>query len=56
MPVIPFIFDPGQGLPMFDGEDLLAFIQQASIITVNDYEGEHDGRAYRPRSRAAGGR
>jgi adenosine kinase len=35
---IPFIFDPGQGLPMFDGQDLLAFIEQASIITVNDYE------------------
>ena len=35
---IPFIFDPGQGLPMFDGKDLLAFIKQASIITVNDYE------------------
>ena len=37
---IPFIFDPGQGLPMFDGKDLLAFIDQASYVTVNDYEGQ----------------
>ena len=35
---IPFIFDPGQGLPMFDGADLRAFIQQATWVTVNDYE------------------
>ncbi len=35
---IPFIFDPGQGLPMFGREDLLTFIDQASWITVNDYE------------------
>jgi adenosine kinase len=35
---IPFIFDPGQGLPMFDGEDLRAFIEQATWLTVNDYE------------------
>jgi adenosine kinase len=37
---IPFIFDPGQGLPMFDGDDLKAFIEQASYVTVNDYEWE----------------
>lgn len=37
---IPFIFDPGQGLPMFDGEDLLTFIEQAAWVTVNDYEAE----------------
>ena len=37
---IPFIFDPGQGLPMFDGEDLARFIGQATWITVNDYEAE----------------
>lgn len=37
---IPFIFDPGQGLPMFDGEDLLRFIDQATYVAVNDYEGE----------------
>jgi len=35
---IPFIFDPGQGLPMFDGNDLKTFIDQASWVTVNDYE------------------
>jgi len=35
---IPFIFDPGQGLPMFNGEELLAFIQQADYLTCNDYE------------------
>jgi len=35
---IPFIFDPGQGLPMFGGEELLRFIEQASYMTVNDYE------------------
>jgi adenosine kinase len=35
---IPFIFDPGQGLPMFGGEDLKAFVEQASWVTVNDYE------------------
>ena len=37
---IPFIFDPGQGLPMFDGEDLSRFIDQASWLSVNDYEWE----------------
>ena len=35
---IPFVFDPGQGLPMFDREDLNTFIDQASWISVNDYE------------------
>ena len=37
---IPFIFDPGQGLPMFSGAELLAFIEQASYVAVNDYEGK----------------
>ena len=37
---IPFIFDPGQGLPMFDSSDLNTFIEQATYIAVNDYEGE----------------
>ncbi len=37
---IPFIFDPGQGLPMFDGEELKSFIDQASWVAVNDYEGQ----------------
>ncbi|MBK9161568.1 MAG: carbohydrate kinase family protein [Nitrosomonadales bacterium] len=35
---IPFVFDPGQGMPMFSGEDLLRFIDQATYVTVNDYE------------------
>lgn len=35
---IPFIFDPGQGLPMFEKEELNQFIDQATYITVNDYE------------------
>ncbi|WP_462272065.1 carbohydrate kinase family protein [Methanohalophilus sp.] len=35
---IPFIFDPGQGLPMFDGDELMKFIEQATWLTVNDYE------------------
>jgi adenosine kinase len=36
---IPFMFDPGQGLPMFSGEELLAFIERATYVAVNDYEG-----------------
>jgi len=35
---IPFVFDPGQGLPMFDGADLERFISQATWVAVNDYE------------------
>jgi len=35
---IPFIFDPGQGMPMFDGEELKRFVEQASYVTLNDYE------------------
>jgi adenosine kinase len=35
---IPFIFDPGQGLPMFSGEELLWFIQRADYVAVNGYE------------------
>jgi len=35
---IPFIFDPGQGLPMFGGEDLERFVSQATWMTLNDYE------------------
>lgn len=37
---IPFIFDPGQGLPMFDGDDLMKFAQQATYIALNDYEAQ----------------
>jgi adenosine kinase len=35
---IPFVFDPGQGMPMFSGNELLDFVEQANFITVNDYE------------------
>ncbi|MDP1633111.1 MAG: carbohydrate kinase family protein [Gallionellaceae bacterium] len=35
---IPFVFDPGQGMPMFSGSELLDFVEQASYVTVNDYE------------------
>lgn len=37
---IPFIFDPGQALPLFGGQELEAFIDQASWVTVNDYEAQ----------------
>ncbi len=37
---IPFIFDPGQGMPMFNGEELLEFLDQATWVTLNDYESE----------------
>lgn len=37
---IPFVFDPGQGIPLFDGEEFRAFIDKASYVAVNDYEAE----------------
>jgi adenosine kinase len=37
---IPFIFDPGQGLPMFNGPELLELVDIAGYLAVNDYEGE----------------
>ena len=37
---IPFLFDPGQGLPMFNGEELLHFIEMATYLAVNDYESQ----------------
>ena len=36
---IPFVFDPGQGLPMFNGEELRSFVTRATWVAVNDYEG-----------------
>ena len=36
---IPFVFDPGQGLPMFNGDELAHFVELATWVTVNDYEG-----------------
>jgi adenosine kinase len=35
---VPFIFDPGQGLPMFSGEEIIAMCEGATALTVNDYE------------------
>nr|MBA2352919.1 carbohydrate kinase family protein [Burkholderiales bacterium] len=37
---IPFVFDPGQGLPMFNGDELLGFLQLAEYATMNDYEAQ----------------
>ncbi|MDB5840520.1 MAG: carbohydrate kinase family protein [Herminiimonas sp.] len=37
---VPFIFDPGQGLPMFSGTELEHFIELATYVAVNDYEAE----------------
>lgn len=37
---IPFIFDPGQGMPMFNGEELLDFADKATYIALNDYEAQ----------------
>ena len=36
---IPFVFDPGQGLPLFSGPELIAMIDAATFVAVNDYEG-----------------
>jgi adenosine kinase len=36
---IPFVFDPGQGLPLFSGTELVEMIDAASFVAVNDYEG-----------------
>ena len=35
---LPFMFDPGQQLPMFSGAELIAFIDKASYVAANDYE------------------
>ncbi len=37
---VPFIFDPGQGMPMFDGNELLELLELATYATFNDYESE----------------
>ncbi|HQR51400.1 MAG TPA: carbohydrate kinase family protein [Methylophilaceae bacterium] len=37
---IPFLFDPGQGMPMFSGEELLHFIDLADYMALNDYEAQ----------------
>lgn len=54
---IPFVFDPGQQLPVFDGAELKRFIALASWITVNDYEGQmlcdRTGESFESMSRSA---
>ena len=45
---IPFIFDPGQGMPLFTGDELAAMIDAADYVAVNDYEGRLLCRAHRP--------
>ncbi len=37
---VPFVFDPGQGLPMFDGPELESFVRMSTYVAVNDYEGQ----------------
>lgn len=37
---IPFVFDPGQGMPMFDGKELQSLIDMADMVMVNDYEAQ----------------
>jgi len=37
---IPFIFDPGQAIPLFTGDDFKRFIEQATWVCVNDYESQ----------------
>ena len=37
---IPFLFDPGQGMPMFSGDELIEFIGMADYLALNDYEGQ----------------
>ncbi len=53
---IPFIFDPGQQLPMFDGAELRRFVDQATWLAVNDYEAqmlcERTGRTLEALSRS----
>ncbi|GMV31752.1 MAG: kinase [Rhodanobacteraceae bacterium] len=36
----PFIFDPGQAMPLFSGDEFRSFIEKAQYVTVNDYESQ----------------
>ena len=58
-PGIPFMFDPGQGLPLFSGDELIEMIDAADYVAVNDYEGrllsERTGLAAARHRRARGG-
>lgn len=37
---IPFVFDPGQGMPLFNGDELMQMVRQSSYVTLNDYEAQ----------------
>jgi adenosine kinase len=37
---IPFVFDPGQGMPLFSGDELMQMVRQADYVTLNDYEAQ----------------
>jgi len=37
---IPLVFDPGQGMPMFSGDELMEMVKLSSYLAVNDYEGK----------------
>lgn len=56
---IPFVFDPGQNLALFDGQELMHFIKLASWVTVNDYEAkllcDRTGLSYAELSRQVDG-
>lgn len=37
---VPYVFDPGQGITLFDGQELLAMVDGAAVVACNDYEGK----------------
>ncbi len=55
---IPFVFDPGQGLPMFDGDELMRFADQADWLAFNDYEAKlmQERTGHSPEALARGAR
>src|SRR3979490_872492 len=56
---VPFVFDPGQGLPMFSADEIAGFLRDADYVAVNDYEGklleEKTGRRLEQIARAVAG-
>lgn len=52
---IPFMFDPGQGMPLFNGDELEWFLTQAAYLSVNDYEGKlYEDKTGKPLHKLAG--
>jgi adenosine kinase len=37
---VPYVLDPGQGITLFDGDELVAMIEGAAVVACNDYEGK----------------